>query len=96
MIIQKLLQPLTEVFDWLQSMWAFVPFDSMVAEGFPNLIVAGRSVSADPSAFASLRVQGTAMTLGEAAGRAAAFAAETGLPVYRLSGSGFSVRTDFE
>ena len=68
----------------------------MVAGGFPNLIVAGRSVSADPPAFASLRVQGTAMTLGEAAGRAAAFAAERGLPVYSLSENGFSVRTDFE
>ena len=75
---------------------SFVPFDSMVAGGFPNLIVAGRSVSADPPAFASLRVQGTAMTLGEAAGRAAAFAAERGLPVYSLSENGFSVRTDFE
>ena len=51
----------------------YIPYASLVAEGFPNLIAAGRCISADPEAFASARVQGTCMTVGEAAGKAAAF-----------------------
>ena len=68
---------------------AYVPYASTVAKGFPNLIASGRCISADPSAFASLRVQGTCMTLGEAAGRAAAFCLEKGAPAYLAGELGF-------
>ena len=68
---------------------AAVPYDSMVFDNCPNLIVAGRCVSADPAAFASLRVQGTCMTMGEAAGAAAVYSLATGVPANELSDNGF-------
>ena len=68
---------------------AAVPYDSMVFDDCPNLIVAGRCVSADPAAFASLRVQGTCMTMGEAAGAAAVYSLATGVPANELSDNGF-------
>lgn len=51
---------------------AYVPYRSMIAEGFPNLIVAGRTISASCEAFASIRVQASCMGIGQAAGVAAA------------------------
>ena len=51
---------------------AYVPYRALVAADFPNLLVAGRCLSADRRAFASLRVQASCMALGQAAGVAAA------------------------
>ncbi|MBP5270058.1 MAG: FAD-dependent oxidoreductase [Clostridia bacterium] len=68
---------------------AALPYDSMVFDNCPNVIVAGRCVSADPVAFASLRVQGTCMTVGEAAGAAAVYSIRTGVPANELSDNGF-------
>ncbi len=51
-----------------------IPFGCLVNSKNPNLIAAGRSVSCDPAAIASARVQGTCMTMGDTAGAAAAFA----------------------
>ena len=51
---------------------AYVPYRALVAGGFPNLLVAGRCISADRQAFASLRVQASCMGMGQAAGIAAA------------------------
>ena len=51
---------------------AFVPYRALIAEGFPNLLVAGRCISADRRALASLRVQASCMGTGQAAGVAAA------------------------
>ncbi len=68
---------------------AAIPYDSMVFDNCPNVIVAGRCVSADPAAFASLRVQGTCMTMGEAAGAAAVYSLATGCPANELSDNGF-------
>ena len=51
---------------------AYVPYRALVAAGFPNLLVAGRCISADRQAFASLRVQASCMGMGQAAGVAAA------------------------
>ena len=53
---------------------AYIPYRSMIAEGFDNLIVAGRTISADCEAFASIRVQASCMGIGQAAGVAAAMA----------------------
>lgn len=55
---------------------AFVPYRALIAENYPNLIVAGRSISADKTAFASLRVQASCMGMGQAAGVAAAICAK--------------------
>ena len=55
---------------------AYVPYRALVANGFPNLLVAGRCISADRQAFASLRVQASCMGMGQAAGVAAAQAVQ--------------------
>lgn len=62
----------------------YVSYEAMVAPGFPNLIAAGRCISADREPYASLRVQATVMSIGEAAGVAAALACDTGAPVFDL------------
>ena len=51
----------------------------------PNLSVAGRCISADRTAFASLRVQSPVMGIGEGVGKAAALCALRGLPVNAYS-----------
>ncbi|MDD2406989.1 MAG: FAD-dependent oxidoreductase [Sphaerochaetaceae bacterium] len=48
-----------------------VPYRSLVSAECSNLIVAGRCISADRYASASIRVQATAMATGEAAGTSA-------------------------
>ena len=60
---------------------AYVPYRALIAEGFPNLLVAGRCLSADRVAFASLRVQASCMGSGQAAGVAAALASASGVAV---------------
>ena len=55
---------------------AYVPYRALVAAGFPTLLVAGRCISADRQAFASLRVQASCMGMGQAAGVAAAQAVQ--------------------
>ena len=51
-----------------------IPHTAMIPQGPRNLIAAGRCISADRAAFASLRVQGTLMSIGESAGVLAALA----------------------
>lgn len=58
----------------------YVSHETMVAAGFPNLIAAGRCISAEREPYASLRVQATVMSIGEAAGLMADLHCETGAP----------------
>jgi hypothetical protein len=59
-----------------------IPYRVMIpAEGPSNLLVAGRSVSADRMALSAIRVMVPCMSMGEAAGYAAALSASTGRPV---------------
>lgn len=51
---------------------AYVPYRALIAPEYPNLLVAGRSISTDRQALASLRVQASCMGTGQAAGAAAA------------------------
>jgi len=51
---------------------AYLPYRALIAPEFPNLIVAGRCVSADRESLASLRVMASCMGMGQAAGAAAA------------------------
>lgn len=60
---------------------AYIPYRSLIAEKFPNLLVACRAFSADRIAFASARVQAGMMGIGQAAGVAAAQCAKTGSSV---------------
>ena len=64
---------------------AYVPYRALIAPSHSNLIVAGRCLSADKKAFASLRVQASCMDMGQAAGTAAAMAAISGLPVQEVN-----------
>ena len=66
-----------------------IPFRIMVPSRTRNLLVSGRCVSADEMAFSAIRVMGTTMALGEAAGVAAALMAREGfdakqVPVERV------------
>jgi hypothetical protein len=51
-----------------------VPFRSLRPEGVANLLVAGRCISADHDALASVRVMAPCLAMGQAAGTAAALA----------------------
>ena len=60
---------------------AYIPYRSLIATDFPNLLVPGRCFSADREASASARVQASMMGLGQAAGYAAAQCAASNLSV---------------
>ena len=49
-----------------------IPLRAITSKNIHNLYAAGRTVSADPVAFASVRVMGTGFATGHAAGVAAA------------------------
>lgn len=58
------------------GLWFDIPWGSLVSADIPNLLTAGRAISADHQAMAALRVMGTCMAIGEAAGEGAAMAAD--------------------
>ena len=51
---------------------AYVPYRALITADYPNLLVAGRCISTDRQALASLRVMASCMGTGQAAGAAAA------------------------
>lgn len=53
----------------------FIPLRCLYAPQISNLVVAGRCISADHNAFSAIRVTPIAMSIGQAAGAAAALAA---------------------
>lgn len=55
-----------------------VPFGALRTREIPNLLVAGRCISADHDALASTRVMAPSLALGEAAGTAAVLAVRSG------------------
>ncbi len=54
-----------------------IPLTALVPKGSRNIIVAGRCVSSDRLANSGLRVQASCMAMGQAAGAAAALAAQS-------------------
>ena len=58
-----------------------IPFRSLIPAGVENLIFAGRILSADPVAFASVRGMPQCLAMGQAAGTAAALAVRDGAAV---------------
>lgn len=62
-----------------------IPFRSLYTNEFSNLLIAGRCISADENAFASVRVQAPVMAIGQAAGTAAAMCARDDMAVRELS-----------
>lgn len=73
---------------------AYVPHEAMVAREVDNLIAAGRCISAEPAPYASIRVQATVMSLGEAAGVMAAQYCAGGAPVWALDAAALRARMD--
>lgn len=63
---------------------AFIPYRSIIADGFENLLVPSRCFSADREAFAAARVQVSVMGLGQAAGVASALCAQTNSSVHTV------------
>lgn len=53
-----------------------IPYRSLLPKGIQNVIVAGRSISCDKRIQGSVRVMPVCLTMGEAAGMAAAFAVQ--------------------
>jgi len=62
-----------------------IPYRALVADEVSNLIVAGRCISASFILQASMRIQVTCMSIGEAAGIAAAWCAAHGLSANQLA-----------
>jgi len=58
--------------------WYDVPYGCLVPQGIANLLATGRCLSAEPDAFASVRVIGPCMLEGQAAALAAEQMAKTG------------------
>ncbi len=58
------------------GLWFDIPWGSLVSADVANLVTSGRCISADYQAMAALRVMGTCMAIGEAAGEGAAMAAD--------------------
>ena len=56
--------------------WYDIPYRSLVAQGVDNLLASGRCISATHQGMAGARVMGTCMAIGQAAGTAAALAAQ--------------------
>jgi hypothetical protein len=69
---------------------AYLPCDALVCEQLDNLIVAGRCLSAEAAPYASLRVQATLMSTGEAAGLMAKLSHISGAPVHALDNATLS------
>lgn len=61
-----------------------IPFRSLVPEKIKNLMFAGRILSADPAAFASVRGMPQCMAMGQATGTAAALALRSGAAVQEV------------
>ncbi len=67
-----------------------VPYGALLVDGFENLLMAGRIISADHLAQASLRIQQTCMSTGQAAGYAAAKSVKDGVAPWQLDGVSIS------
>ncbi|MDA0712313.1 MAG: FAD-dependent oxidoreductase, partial [bacterium] len=64
-----------------------IPLGSCVSRDVPNLMFAGRNLSATHIGFSSTRVMATCAAVGQGAGTAAAYAVKHGLSPVGLSGS---------
>jgi len=62
-----------------------IPYGCLVPKGVNGLLLSGRTISVDSTVFASVRVIGPCIAIGEAAGIAAAQSASSGTPVSDLN-----------
>jgi hypothetical protein len=62
-----------------------IPFRALYSKNVPNLMMAGRNISATHAAFTSTRVMGTCAVIGQAVGTAAAICCERGIAPRQLA-----------
>jgi hypothetical protein len=74
------LLPFEKLFLKKEGDWYDIPYRCLVPVKIDNLLVSGRCISATHQAMASLRVVGTCMAIGQAAGTAAALCITKGIP----------------
>lgn len=72
--------------------WYTLPFRCLVPAAVENLMFAGRNVSADPVAFASIRGMPQCMAMGQAVGTAAAVALGERISVQAIDGCDIAAR----
>jgi hypothetical protein len=58
-----------------------IPYGCLVPQEIDGLLLAGRTISVDTKIFASVRVMGPCLAMGEAAGTAASISTDKGIPV---------------
>ena len=61
-----------------------IPYRSLITDKMSNLIVTGRCISASFILQASMRIQATCMSIGEAAGIAAAYSLKNNIPANQI------------
>jgi hypothetical protein len=64
-----------------------IPYRSLIPLKIDNLLIAGRCVSSDRVAQSTLRIGGTCMSTGEAAGTAAALSVQKGVKLREMDGT---------
>ncbi|MBW1799484.1 MAG: FAD-dependent oxidoreductase [Deltaproteobacteria bacterium] len=70
---------------WLEPEKPYdIPYRCLIPEKIDNILVAGRSISVDYIAHGAIRAQPNCMSIGEAAGTAAALSAQFGVPPRKL------------
>lgn len=72
--------------------WYEIPYRCLLVKGFDNLMVAGRCMGAEFAAEASVRVQQSARSSGEAAGIGAAMALRKGVSPREIGGAAVRAR----
>ena len=72
--------------------WYEIPYRCLTVKGFDNLMVAGRCLGAEFAAEASVRVQQSARSSGEAAGIGAAMALRQGVAPREIDGAEIRAR----
>lgn len=70
----------------------YIPYRAMVTNEISNLVMAGRCISTEAEAHATVRVMITCIRMGEVAGTAAAVSVKTGTPLNRIDGSVLKAR----
>ncbi len=61
-----------------------IPLGALLPRGVTNMLVAGRTICSDRAAFSAVRVEASCMAMGQAAGAAAALAAQLAVPVRQV------------
>lgn len=64
--------------------WYDIPYRSITAKGIKNLLISGRCISATSEGMSGIRVMGTCMAIGQAAGIAGSIAATKNTSVHKV------------